>query len=232
MRRESGQAAVETALVMPLFVFILLGSLQLMLMHQARFLTKYAAYKAVRAGSLHNGKQQVMVDAALAVLLPMVGDVNADRVYGTRDPAGYQRAWQALRNNRYAGTEIVEVAVCEAPGGGDFDDPDFVGGSLFASKLAIQLTFNYRLIIPFANGVLWWMVYGHEHPGLLEVLRTGRVPRSSVSPRQASAKVASLVGMAGNHQYVLPIRAGWTMRMFSNYEGGGKSTCYNPWRGR
>ncbi len=36
---------VETAIVMPLFVFIMLGTLQLGLMHQAHAMTKYAAYK-------------------------------------------------------------------------------------------------------------------------------------------------------------------------------------------
>src|SRR4051794_41076235 len=70
---QSGQAAVESAIVLPLFVFLILGILQLGLMHQARLMTKYAAYKAVRAGSLHNANVDEMEKAALAVLLPMVG---------------------------------------------------------------------------------------------------------------------------------------------------------------
>ncbi len=231
--REAGQAAVETALVMPLFVFILLGSLQLMLMHQARFLTKYAAYKAVRAGSIHNGNIDKMRNAALAVLLPMAGDVGSDRVYNVMDPDRYARGWNALKGNQYSGTRIVEIAVCEKPSNVWWDDPKLMGSDLYTTKLAIQVTFNYKLVIPFANGVLWWMVYGHEHPGLLEVLRTGRVPRASISPRQPSAKVVQLVGMATNQQYVLPIRAGWTMRMFSQYTSNDSDgRCFTPWNGR
>ena len=70
--RESGQAAVETAIVMPLFVFTLLGMLQLGLLHQSRLLTKYAAYKAVRSGSINRGEVKVMENAAIAVMLPLL----------------------------------------------------------------------------------------------------------------------------------------------------------------
>ena len=72
--RQSGQAAVETAIVMPLFVFIILGLLQLGLMHQAHLMAKYASYKAVRAGSLNRGDKEVMRRAALAVLLPLTNN--------------------------------------------------------------------------------------------------------------------------------------------------------------
>src|SRR5688572_13227446 len=71
-RGPRGQAAVETAIVMPLFVFTLLGLLQLGLLHQARLLTKYAAYKAVRSGSINRAKVDVMENAAIAVMLPML----------------------------------------------------------------------------------------------------------------------------------------------------------------
>ena len=51
-RRESGQAAVETALTMPLLIFLVLGTTQLFRLLQARILAQVAAYRAVRAGSL------------------------------------------------------------------------------------------------------------------------------------------------------------------------------------
>ena len=61
---------------MPLFVFLVLGLLQLGLLHQARLLTKYAAFKAVRVGAIHNAKMEAMKRAALAVMLPMTGKRN------------------------------------------------------------------------------------------------------------------------------------------------------------
>ena len=42
--RQSGQAMVEAALSLPLVVFLVLGTLQLFLMLQARVLAQYAAH--------------------------------------------------------------------------------------------------------------------------------------------------------------------------------------------
>ncbi len=52
VNRESGQALVEAALTLPLTVFLILGTLQLFLLLQARTLTEYAAFLAVRKGSV------------------------------------------------------------------------------------------------------------------------------------------------------------------------------------
>ncbi len=71
--RESGQAAVESALVLPLMVFLCLGFIQLTLMQQARLMTGYAAFCAARAGIVWNGHHERMQDAALLALLPTLG---------------------------------------------------------------------------------------------------------------------------------------------------------------
>jgi len=68
--RESGQAVVEAAIVLPLFIAILLGILQLTLIHQARLLTEYAAFQAARAGVVWQGDPRKMKDAAIFVLAP------------------------------------------------------------------------------------------------------------------------------------------------------------------
>lgn len=71
--RQSGQAAVESALVLPLMVFLGLGLLQLTLMQQAKLMTEYAAYCAARSGIVWNGNNERMRDAALVALLPTLG---------------------------------------------------------------------------------------------------------------------------------------------------------------
>src|SRR5205814_5690456 len=68
--QQSGQAAVETALTLPLLLFLVLGTLQLFLMFQARLMTEYAAYRAVREGSVSQGNCKRMLQAALVTLLP------------------------------------------------------------------------------------------------------------------------------------------------------------------
>jgi TadE-like protein len=71
--RESGQVAIESALVLPLMVFLGLGLLQLTMMQHARLMTEYAAYCAARAGIVWNGHHERMHDAALVALLPTLG---------------------------------------------------------------------------------------------------------------------------------------------------------------
>ena len=48
-REESGQVAVEAALIMPLMVFMALGIIQLTMIQHAKLMTEYAAYQAARA---------------------------------------------------------------------------------------------------------------------------------------------------------------------------------------
>ena len=71
--RQSGQALVESALILPLFIFILLGTLQMGLIYQARYLLKYATYRAVRAGALLHACKAPMLEAGLSIMAPVIG---------------------------------------------------------------------------------------------------------------------------------------------------------------
>lgn len=72
-RGDSGQVAVEQALVMPLMVFLVLGIVQLTMMQQARIMTEYAAYVAARTGVVWNGDPDKMETAATLALIPTLG---------------------------------------------------------------------------------------------------------------------------------------------------------------
>lgn len=128
-RRARGQVVVETAIVMPVFVFLILGLLQLGLMHHARVMAKYAAYKAVRAGSVNRGEKDAMEKAALAVLVPVIGRNSSAGAPHKADSAGaYDTAWNNLKNNDQGGVKFVEVIVCnpkrsQIAQDGNFDDP-------------------------------------------------------------------------------------------------------------
>lgn len=128
-RRARGQVVVETAIVMPVFVFLILGLLQLGLMHHARVMAKYASYKAVRAGSVNRGEVEVMEKAALAVMLPVVGrDSTAGAPHKTDSAGAYDTAWNNMKNNSQGSVKFVEVVVCnpkrnQIAQNGNFDDP-------------------------------------------------------------------------------------------------------------
>src|ERR1051325_1543623 len=70
-RAESGQAAVEAALTLPLCVFLFLGMLQMFLLAQGRILGQVAA-RATRVGSTNHGHCGRMVHAAVLPVLPAI----------------------------------------------------------------------------------------------------------------------------------------------------------------
>ena len=221
---QSGQAAVESAIILPLFVFLLLGILQLGLMHQARLVTKYAAYKAVRAGAINNAKKDKMEYAALGVLLPLVseGRSGGEFIQTVNSASDFTKKWNSpgvLANKMTdTGLNYVEVVTCgpttgEANGSQelDFDDPQIAASDDWKAnnrtKLRIQVTFNYRMPIPFANWVFFKAALNKEIPMLM---RMGK-PKVAVSNFAAKYDTAASMGA-----YVLPIRAAYTMRMQSN----------------
>src|SRR5207302_6028836 len=72
-RADTGQAAVETAITLPVTLFMVLGVIQLSMLQQGRLMAQYAVYKAARAGSLNHGDCLRMRDSAVAALLPVFG---------------------------------------------------------------------------------------------------------------------------------------------------------------
>ncbi len=113
-RGESGQAAVETAIVMPMFVFLLLGILQLGLIAQARVMAKYAAYRAAPVGALPHADRKAMDSAATLYLLPVLaGARDVIRPTGSVQQVTSKFTRQRLDNvTAVPGGSMVRVAIC------------------------------------------------------------------------------------------------------------------------
>lgn len=170
--RQSGQAAVEAALTLPLVVFLVLGTLQLFMMLQARILAQVAAYRAVRAGSLNHADCRPMMHAALVTMLPTVAR--------TDDGRRLAQAFESRRDNRYNVRSsygdnfqgpMVEI-VRESPDvdwvqsldyGEDvmFDAPTDSDVALRRRTLEIRMVSWYYMRIPFANWVMSRMLLAH-----------------------------------------------------------------------
>lgn len=86
---SAGQAAVETAVVLPLMLFLVLGAIQLTMVQHARLMTEYAAFNAARTGIVWNGNQCMMRRAAVVSLLPTLAAT--DTLSGTSEPLGSPR---------------------------------------------------------------------------------------------------------------------------------------------
>lgn len=185
-RGQSGQAAVETALVVPMMVFLVLGILQLGMMHHARLMTEYAAYRAARSGVVNHGDCDLMMKAALVGLLPTLGPIGS--VPGRADTL--DNAWVVHRNYAprilsrapfYPSSLLplmrVEVvnprrsqlqSLFRTYGSHmdereiDYDDirDDTV---INANLLSVRVTYFYELRIPFANWQLHSFYMGREY---------------------------------------------------------------------
>jgi hypothetical protein len=108
--RESGQAAVESAIVMPLMVMVVLGILQLTMIQHARIMTEYAAYNAARAGVVWNGNNERMRDAAIVSLLPTMGRTDSLTEVG-KTWALHQGLDLAVRNLPWPAPQWVPEAI-------------------------------------------------------------------------------------------------------------------------
>jgi hypothetical protein len=225
-QRDSGQAAVETALTMPLVVFLLLGGLQLFMILQARIMAQYAAYKAVRAGSLMHGSCEAMTHTALAALMPTI-----TRTDSATDLAD---AFFKRRKNRYADGvpahtgQIVEIwrespnpaaILASVAEDNRFDQPPLL------HHLDVRMIYWYRLKIPFADWVMSRMFLAHYNlqaynavnPLISTEARAGWPDDGTSSfiaePWPGGPLGANMLNWANGGHYLFPIRVTASMRM-------------------
>lgn len=166
LRNESAQAMVETAIVCPMVIFFMLGVIQLGMMQQARLMLEYAAFNAARAGSVWNMSQWHMHRAAELSLVPtrprFPGIALTGRIenvghlmtaYGETAAANIIPMFSLNADKRLINVDIINPKL-EHFGANeelDFDDPSLRK----ETQLTIRLTYFYKLVIPFAN----WVIY-------------------------------------------------------------------------
>jgi hypothetical protein len=236
--RDSGQAAVETALILPLQLFTLLGALQMGLAYQARLVNEYAAYKTARAASLYRVECQQMKDAALMALLPTVSRLGRATGGGNARVANrFVKAAQVLMaaNNRPpnnpegASTPLVHIDWRLTDARPEFDEQLDPGEAPMKVHVRLAYFFEYR--IPFANWVLtrFWL---QTQTGLQ--LYSGIDPIMAVHQNRAQAVQptvdAELVGIAQraivNKYFTIPIVSTFSLRMMSDpLPGLGSTHC-------
>lgn len=186
--RESGQAAVEAALVMPLMLFIMLGTLQLFSMMHARILTQLAAFQVTRAASLNHGNCGRMLHAGILQVLPSIepfvkptgtlsGNVAAafsrysNNSYngrsinvGSGNNGGLSSAsgGRTTALNGFGGTGALMWIIRDIGGrpsaGGTDNDFDQTVGP---QRMETQVIFWFPLRVPFANWIFAKMMLAH-----------------------------------------------------------------------
>ena len=232
--REAGQVGVETALVMPFSIFMILGIMQLSMMQQARLLAEYAAYRAVRAGSVNQVACNVMIPAADQAILPSFGRTDTALELGKTwlgnsygSPVGniYLPLPLPLIRLKYVVT-ADDGAPASPYTAQDFDDPDH------PLTLTAELTYNYELRIPFANMMIHEMWTGSNYFSNKADELVPASKRSNVDALFAGRKATHMADAAKYHlgsRYFVPLRTSSSMRMMSNLPAGAspgyKGTC-------
>ncbi|MGC4116619.1 MAG: pilus assembly protein [Myxococcales bacterium] len=163
---QDGQAAVESAIVFPLGVFMMLGIIQLTLIQQSRLMLEYAAFNAARAGVVWNGEPAKMERAAIISLLPTLPSlpfVDDGQKIRVDEPELLLKRYLFIRGaNTLGGALKLQLIKVETlnPTTDDFQngkeeiDFDMVGDGLAArqkSQLTIRLTYFYDLRLPIIN---------------------------------------------------------------------------------
>ena len=224
---------VEAALTLPLVVFLILGTLQLFLMLQARVLAHYAVFRATRAGAVGYGDCQRMTHAAILALLPSFHSfLGGQGGGGGGGPAKLAAAFEARRFNRYSASrdgvhDGTIVWINRQIEGGDppkreqdrnFDQPGHL------RQLEVRMVYWYPLRIPFANWVMSRMflaqmnveAYTAANPLILAERNANWNSGEFTDSFELSDDVgAELLSRVRRQQYAFPIETSFTMRMMT-----------------
>ncbi len=234
---DSGQAAVEAALTLPMVVFVFLGTLQLFMLLQQKLMAQYAVFQANRVGSVMNGRCDAMTHAALLSLTPAVrpfmgasfpgspgqklgaafrliqnNDYSNYNPYGAGNWSAAEAAvWIVREHPRFPGDDPVQAQQ-------DFDIPLAAGAT--PTRLELRMIYWAPLAVPFADWVFSRMAladmnlkaYTAQNPLLVQK----KVNWGAGVSKTPQAEIAGeyLKRYALKH-YVFPIEVTSTMRMMS-----------------
>jgi hypothetical protein len=235
-RRERGQAAVETALILPTHLFAMLGILQMALTYQAKLVAEYAVFKVARSASVYRNDCPHMIDAAIIALGPTLEQSPRTTASDPVDTRLTENIIAALNNkntNVRANTPLVVVQYyLEDPNSNrDFDEQLAPGEQPLRIHVRLGYFFEYR--VPFANVILarFWLAM---HTGQRWTDGTNPLMAIDSNPSQPGLESgfdAELLSISQSNinlgVYAPPVVATWTMRMMSepNRDGNPYHTC-------
>jgi hypothetical protein len=225
-RHEAGQAAVETALTMPLTLFLILGTIQLFTMFQARLMAQYAVARATRMGSVSYGECQKMSQVAVAALLPTFARTDTPETFANE----FERHKDGNFNHSLDGAEnkspifwLDRLRPTQQQIRDDEEDIFDVPADQRQPGpriLEVRMTFWYPLRIPFANWMIARMALAQmqisQFQGLDELSPVrGQVTYDGTGRPRGSDRADEMERRIAARLYTVPIETTYAMRMMT-----------------
>jgi hypothetical protein len=233
-RPDAGQALVEAALTLPLVLFVMLGTVQLFLMMQARMMAEYAVFKAARAGAMDHGRclrmKHVMIGALLPTFTRTVSLSGSDhaRVLGEAFGARLNGKYSPALDSGHDGDIIWLYR--ERPGPADLarlSDDNFdvllndaqTAAGAEPVRLELRAIFWFPLRVPFAGPVMSRMflaMFGLRPATGVNPLIVTQQARWSAELKHLDDDVgAELASRVARGQYEFPVQATHALRMLT-----------------
>ena len=224
---------METAITMPLALFMVLGTLQLFMLLQGRLFAEHAASVAVRVGSVRHGDCTAMTHAAIAALLPSFTSYLGEATAGNSPSQKLQQAFLLrTRNKPYSNQYDAQAddphdgavvwlfrpsprtGQVRAQSEDDFDDPDTEG-----YRLELKVVYWYPLRIPFANWVMATMYRAYfglgDYNNVNPLMPTQQARWTQSGARSLDGFRTEFLKRFNAQQYVFPVVGTAAMRMMT-----------------
>jgi TadE-like protein len=170
---EQGQAVVEAAFILPAMIFLLLLTIQLTQLQQARIMVEYAAFAAARTGIVMNGNNGPsngfdgpMHDAAVLAVLPTFGRTDSFTQLAKTE-LRFKAEDLILKPLGLSQVRIYVLSPTKADfnnfgqhlNGQEIDFDDVRSAAADATLLSLQVRYLYEMKVPFANKMIQtiWM---------------------------------------------------------------------------
>ena len=152
MTLKRGQAFVEFAIVMPVFMFFLLCFIQLILIMHARLMLEYASFCAARAAVVSRGSMEDMKMAVAEVMAPFY--------YSTPDMAKWAASSMFVKTkvSEESGDGPLKIIILNSPSPlpkwMDAGTQSTFQLSEEEKNLKIRIDYDYEMKIPLANYII------------------------------------------------------------------------------
>lgn len=149
---DKGQALVETAIVLPVYMLFLLCFMQLVMVMHAKFVVEYASFCAARAGVINRGDSKYMQEAAAIAMSPLYSRVKSIKDVKTTS----KKMKSDICSKKNCPKHPIRVYLTNSPSPVNKYKTAYSTFDLSQTEkvLKVKLEYDYPMKLPVANKIL------------------------------------------------------------------------------